>query len=95
MNPAEARDVPWIMYIPIIITSIGVVIAEVGAVVWAYRDARKRRRSGILVAVLVAMSFPWGLAIWLIARPNIRPRDDPFWKREDHRASYMQRKEDA
>ena len=42
-----------------------------GSIVWAYQDAEKRGRSGCLVALLVFLvSWPAGLIIWLLIRPN-------------------------
>ena len=39
-------------------------------IVWSYRDAESRGKSGILIAFLVGVSaWPWGVLIWLAARP--------------------------
>ncbi len=38
--------------------------------VWVYRDAEARGRRGLLIALLVALfAWPFGLVIWLVARP--------------------------
>src|SRR4051812_43859797 len=39
--------------------------------VWAFSDARRRGRSGVIVALLVLGTFPLGVALWLVARPRI------------------------
>ena len=49
--------------------------------VWAFRDGRRRSRSGILVALLVLWTFPLGIMLWLAFRPDIvdalEPPSDP------------------
>jgi hypothetical protein len=41
------------------------------SIVWAYGDARRRGKPAILVALLVALvSWPLGLLIWVIFRPE-------------------------
>lgn len=43
----------------------------VASIVWAYRDAESRGKSGCLVAVLVMfLSWPIGLLAWIIFRPD-------------------------
>jgi hypothetical protein len=45
----------------------------VWSIIWSYADAESRGKSGCLVALLVALlSWPLGLVIWLVARPNDR-----------------------
>lgn len=42
-----------------------------GSVVWAYKDAMQRGKSGWLVALMVFfISWPAGLLIWLVFRPD-------------------------
>lgn len=44
----------------------------VWSLVWLYRDAEARGRSGLLVALLVALfAWPLGLLIWVVARPAV------------------------
>jgi hypothetical protein len=46
-------------------------IVYIWSVVWAYKDAVARGKSGILVALLVFfVSWPAGLLIWLVFRPD-------------------------
>ena len=38
---------------------------------WAYKDANLRGKSGVLVALMVALlSWPLGLVAWLVFRPD-------------------------
>ena len=60
---------------------LGLIIGLIGfilyiwSIFWAYKDAEKRRRSGILIAILVAfVAWPLGLIIWLIIRPDVYER---------------------
>lgn len=43
------------------------------SVIWAYGDAERRGKSGCLVAILVLfLSWPLGLILWLVFRPEKR-----------------------
>jgi len=45
-------------------------ILYVWSIIWAYKDANERGKSGCLVALLVfLLSWPVGLVIWRIFRP--------------------------
>lgn len=44
-------------------------VLYLGSIVWAAIDAVKRDRSGCLIGLLVFFTWPFGLLIWLIARP--------------------------
>jgi uncharacterized membrane protein YqjE len=59
---------------------IGIVLALVGVVlyiwsiIWAYKDAERRGKPGILVAIVVAfLAWPVGIVLWLLVRPNQSP----------------------
>lgn len=42
--------------------------------IWAFLDARKRGKSGLLVALMVLlMPFPFGPLAWLVFRPTLQP----------------------
>ena len=42
---------------------------------WAYGDAEQRGKPGCLVAFLVLfLSWPLGLILWIVFRPEPRPR---------------------
>ncbi|MCA9972856.1 MAG: hypothetical protein KC425_21715 [Anaerolineales bacterium] len=46
-------------------------ILFIWSVLWAYADAKKRGKSGWLVALLVFLvQWPAGLIIWLLIRPH-------------------------
>jgi hypothetical protein len=45
--------------------------------IWAFRDARSRGRSGVLISLLVLGTFPLGVALWLVARPRRLEEIDP------------------
>jgi hypothetical protein len=49
-----------------------VMVAYVWTIFWAYRDGKARGKSGVLVALLVALLHPWplGLVLWYIFRPS-------------------------
>ena len=48
-------------------------VLTVSLLVWAYRDAERRGHSGVLVAILVAVTGFVGALVWLLVRP---PLDD-------------------
>jgi hypothetical protein len=56
-------------------------VLMIANVVWGFRDGRRRGRSGILVAMLVLWTFPMGVLLWLLFRPEIveeqEPSEDP------------------
>jgi hypothetical protein len=44
----------------------------IASLVWVYRDANRRGKSGILVALLVAIiSWPIGLLVWFLVRDKV------------------------
>jgi hypothetical protein len=50
--------------------SVATFFLWIANVVWAFRDARRRGRSGILIGALVGFTFPLGVALWILARPR-------------------------
>ena len=41
------------------------------SIIWVYRDAEMRAKSGSLVGLVVALiAWPLGLVAWLVFRPN-------------------------
>lgn len=44
---------------------------SVAVLVWAYRDAERRGVSGLLVAILVAVTGFVGALVWLLVRPAL------------------------
>jgi hypothetical protein len=61
--------------VAIIIAIIFILIAlaiYIASLVWVYRDANRRGKSGILVALLVALiSWPIGLLVWVLVRDKV------------------------
>lgn len=44
----------------------------IASIVWVYRDANRRGKNGLLVALLVALiSWPISLVVWLIVRDKV------------------------
>ncbi|MDX5419899.1 MAG: hypothetical protein LPK09_11835 [Hymenobacteraceae bacterium] len=57
----------------IIVMIIGLMalVFYIWSVVWAFRDARRRGKSGWLIAAMVLlMVWPVGLLLWLVLRPQ-------------------------
>jgi hypothetical protein len=53
------------------------IVLYLGSIVWAFRDAQAREKSGCLSALLVAFPcWPLGLIAWLALRPN-KTEDEP------------------
>ena len=63
---------------------IAAAVLLIANVIWAYRDARERGRSGILVGLLVLLiPFPLGVIVWLIFRPRMAFAITPEERSED------------
>lgn len=43
---------------------------QIYSCIWAGSDAERRGKSGILIGLLVFFTWPLGLLIWLVARPE-------------------------
>ena len=55
--------------------AIGVLFVYIWSIGWAYGDAEARGKSGCLVVLLVLfLTWPVGLIVWLIFRPNNKIR---------------------
>ncbi len=53
---------------------IGLVVCAlyIASLVWVYRDANRRGKSGVLIALLVAIiSWPLGLLVWVLLRDKV------------------------
>lgn len=54
-----------------ILLGVVLLILYIWSVIWAYKDANRRGKSGWLVAIMVALlSWPLGLILWLLFRPS-------------------------
>jgi hypothetical protein len=40
------------------------------SLIWAFRDAEKRGRNGLLLAIFVAVTWMIGLFVWMVVRPE-------------------------
>jgi len=58
--------------------SISILIVGLGLVLfscrWVGRDADKRGKAGCLVALVVFLTWPLGLILWLVFRPDSRSK---------------------
>jgi len=60
----------FLLLLPLIIFGL---ILLVVSLVWVYRDAEQRGKSGILVALMVLLlNWPISLLVWLVFRPEKR-----------------------
>jgi hypothetical protein len=61
----------WIIFIiPMMIVVLGLLV---WSLIWAYKDAEKRGKSGWLVVLLVLlMNWPISLLMWLVFRPDVK-----------------------
>jgi hypothetical protein len=59
--------VAWIPFLLLLSLAIGFIYS----VIWGAVDARRRGKSGVLVALLILLLHPWplGLVLWLLLRP--------------------------
>jgi hypothetical protein len=58
----------------IVICIIGLIFLAIyiASLVWVYRDANRRGKPGIVVALLVGLiSWPIGLIVWLLIRDKV------------------------
>lgn len=68
----DAGALPAVAVIIAIIVGLVFFAIYIASLVWVYRDAQRRGKSGILVALLVAfISWPIGLIVWLVVRDKV------------------------
>jgi len=46
------------------------IVLVAASLLWTFRDAEQRTGAGCAVALLVALTWPIGLIVWLIFRPK-------------------------
>jgi hypothetical protein len=69
---SDSGALPAIAIIFVILICLVFFVIYIASLVWVYRDAERRGKSGILVALLIAViSWPIGLIVWLIVRDKI------------------------
>jgi len=64
------HNVPWFPFVPVWSFSLLFVILWLAIILWVYRDAERRRMSGLLWALLVFIGNLVGLLIYLIIRQD-------------------------
>jgi high-affinity K+ transport system ATPase subunit B len=72
-----ARDgsdstLPSLFIIVALLVGLVFFVIYIVSLVWVYRDAERHGKSGIVVALLVALiSWPIGLLVWLLVRDKV------------------------
>jgi len=63
------------MLVLALLFGVAVLALYVFSIMWSFSDAERRGKPGCLVALLVALlSWPLGLLLWVIFRPEERRR---------------------
>ena len=58
----------YFFFFPFMVAVLGLLAASL---IWVYRDAEARNKSGILVVMLVfLLNWPLSLLLWLVFRPE-------------------------
>jgi len=68
-----------VIFIAILLTIIAIALRIVA------NDARRRGKSPVLVVLLCLLSFPLGLIVWLIFRPELLSRRRQPFRLQDRR----------
>jgi uncharacterized membrane protein len=65
----------WIFFIiPLSFVILGLLI---WSLIWAYKDAENRGKSGWLVVLMIFfMNWPMSLLIWMVFRPDMKPIEE-------------------
>jgi len=71
------HNIPWFPFVPLWSFSLLFVIIWFVVILWVYRDAERRRMSGLLWALLVFIGNLIGLLIYLIVRQDHPVCDEP------------------
>jgi len=64
------HHIPWFPFVPVWSLSLLFVIIWLAVILWVYKDAERRRMSGLLWALLVFIGNLIGLLIYLIVRQD-------------------------
>jgi len=67
---AAAWAFSGIFLLLMLILSLGIFGLQIYSCIWAGSDAERRGKSGFLIGLLVFFTWPLGLLIWLLARPE-------------------------
>lgn len=58
----------YLFFFPFMVAALGLLVASL---IWVYRDAEARNKSGTLVVLLVLLlNWPLSLLLWLVFRPE-------------------------
>jgi hypothetical protein len=71
------HNIPWFPFVPIWSFSLLFVVIWFFVILWVYKDAERRRMSGLLWALLVFIGNLIGLLIYLIVRQDHPVCDEP------------------
>ncbi len=64
-----------LLAVPVMLLGLLFFGAYIVSIFWAFGDAERRGKSGCLVALIVAfLSWPIGLLLWIVLRPEYRYR---------------------
>ena len=63
-------ELQWVLGLGILIVVLG---GWIGSSIWVLLDADRRSKSGCLIGLLVFLTWPLGLCLWLVTRPPLPP----------------------
>ena len=63
-------DIAWLLAT----LYLGLFFTWIWSLVWAFGDAGKRGKPGCLVGLMVGGFWPMGVVIWLVFRPDLKPK---------------------
>lgn len=70
----QETTVAWTLFAVMMVFALvlmtGIFALQIYSCVWACGDADRRGKSGVLIGLLVFFTWPLGLLIWLVARPE-------------------------
>jgi hypothetical protein len=71
-SSATIHSVHGLNMLELVVRIFGLLLIAIllGSVIWAMNDADKRGKPAWLVGILVLFTWPIGLIIWLIFRPD-------------------------
>jgi len=49
---------------------LGALVFFIWSLVWVYEDAQNRKNMGCLICILVFLTWPLGLLLWVLLRPE-------------------------
>jgi hypothetical protein len=58
----------YIEFVGELLFRLAMMAAWIASVIWVYRDAKRLGKRPVLVAILVSVTYPIGLVVWLFLR---------------------------